>query len=88
LLTGPYAEPAQALLTFLKNMKSPSALLDFITAGPWCGADEDVRFEILSLVDAMIVRRRERMGLPAFDDALPDQQDNVFPILRAHLFPA
>jgi hypothetical protein len=87
LLTGPYAEPAQALLAFLKTMTSPTALIDFIKAGPWRDADESVRFEILSLVDAVIIKRRERMNLAPFDDALPGQPDNVFLVLRALLTP-
>jgi hypothetical protein len=73
------------LLAFFKNMTGPSALIDFVKSGPWCSADEDVRFEILSFVDAMIIRRRERMGLPPLDDALPDQPLNVFLVLREHL---
>ena len=47
----------------------------------------DVRFEILALVDAVIMQGRERMGLMPFDDALPDQPLNAFLILRAQLAP-
>ena len=85
MFAGPYAEPTQALLAFLKTMTGPTALLDFIKAGPWCDADADVRFEILALVDAAIIQRRERMGLPPFDDALPHQSPNTFLILREQL---
>jgi hypothetical protein len=62
-----------------------TALINFIDAGPWHGADRDTRFEILALVDAVIIARRERMGMPPFDDALPGQPDNAFLILRARL---
>jgi hypothetical protein len=85
LLAGPYAEPAQALLTFFKTMTGPTALIDFIRSGPWSDTDADVQSEILALVDDAIVHRRERMGLPPFDDALPDQSPNAFLILRAQL---
>jgi hypothetical protein len=85
LLAGRYAEPAQALLAFFKTMTSPTALIEYIASGPWGDADPDVRFEILALTDAVIIRRRERMGLPPFDDALPHQPANVFLILRAWL---
>lgn len=85
LLAGPYAEPAQALLTFLRTMPGATALIDFIDAGPWDKADRNTRFEILALVDAAIIARRERMGLVPFDDALPGQPDNAFLILRARL---
>jgi hypothetical protein len=87
LLAGPYAEPAQALLTFCKTMTGPSALVDFIRSGPWNDASPDVRFEILALVDAVIIQRRERMGLVSFDDALPGEPDNVFRVLRELLAP-
>jgi hypothetical protein len=87
LLAGPYAKAVQALFDFLKTMNGPSALIDFVKAGPWIDTDADVRVEILALVDAVIIRRRERMGLVPFDDALPDQPLNVFLVLREHLFP-
>jgi hypothetical protein len=87
LLARPYAESASELLAFCKTMTAPSALIDFVKAGPWSDADGDVRFEILSLLDAIIIKRRERMGLPPFDDALPGQPDNLFLILRELLAP-
>jgi hypothetical protein len=85
LLAGPYAEPAQELLVHLKTVTSPTGLIACIDSGPWVSADADTRFEILSLLDAMIMKRREKMGLAPFDDALPDQPLNVFLILRARL---
>jgi hypothetical protein len=87
LLQGPYAEPVQELLAFLKTAPGPTALLDFVARGPWSDADINTRFEILSLVDAMIIKRRERMGLPPFDDALPGASSNLFLLLREHLAP-
>jgi hypothetical protein len=87
LLQGPYTESVQALLTFSKTMPGPTALIDFVKTGPWSDANADVRFEILALVDAMIIRRREHMGLPPFDDALPGQSPNAFLILREQLAP-
>jgi len=80
LLAGPYAEPAQALLAFFKTMTGAGALVEFVMSGPWADADEDVRYEILSLV-----KRRERMGLAPIDDSLPGQPENAFLILRARL---
>jgi hypothetical protein len=65
----------------------PSELVDFITRGPWAGADADTCYEILSLLDTVIIKRRERMGLVPFDDALPGQPDNLFLILRERLAP-
>lgn len=87
LKNGLYAEPTQSLLAFCKTVAGPSALIEFVKAGPWSDADADTRFEILSLLDAAIVKRRERIGLPSFDDTLPwsDKPDNVFLIVREHL---
>jgi hypothetical protein len=85
LLVGPYGEPARALLAFLKTMTKPTALIEFVKAGPWSDTDADVRFEILSLLDAVIVKRREHMELDPFDDVLPGEPENVFLILRAWL---
>jgi hypothetical protein len=79
----PDGEPAQALLTFLKTMTRPPALIDFAKTRPWANAGADVRFEILALLDATIIRRRERMELDPFDDALPGKSENAFLILRA-----
>jgi hypothetical protein len=87
LLAGPYAEPAQALLDFFKTMTGAGALVDFLKAGPWADADEDIRFEILALVDAVIVKRREKMGLAPFDDAVGDMPRNAFLLVREQLNP-
>ena len=85
LLAGPYAELVQALLAFCKTMTSPGALIEFVKAGPWSDADADVRFQVLMLLDAVIMKRREQMRLPAIDDPLPHQPDSAFLILRAWL---
>jgi hypothetical protein len=87
LLAGPYGESTQALFAFFKTMTGPSALIDYIAAGPWSDADERVRFEILALVDAVIIRRREKMGLPPFDDAIGDMPLNGFLLVREQLNP-
>jgi hypothetical protein len=87
LLAGSYGVPAKALLAFFKTMTGPTALIDFVRSVPWSSADESTRFEVLTLVDAVIMKRREKMGLAPFDDALPHQPPNAFLILHAHLFP-
>jgi hypothetical protein len=43
-------------------MTGAGALVEFVKAGPWADADADTRFEILSLLDAVIIKRREKMG--------------------------
>ena len=81
LLAGPYAEPAQALLAFFKAMTGPTALIDFIKAGPWAGAPR------CALRNSRARRRDDHQtprahGLVPLDDALPGQTDNLFLILR------
>lgn len=87
LLAGPYGEPARLLLSFLKTKPSAKALLAHIDAGPWRGADADVRHEILALVDATLVKWRLAEGKAPFDDPLPGQPHNVFLALLERLFP-
>lgn len=82
-----YGEPMQALLDFIKHTKSPSELIDMIRLGPWFGADDDVRFLVLSLIDAVIVRKREKLGKAPFDNSLPGERNSVFLILREMLAP-
>jgi hypothetical protein len=86
LLCGPYAEAAQALLTFLDalTLDQAPALVALVKAGPWRNAPDDVRFQILSLVNAAIVALRERHDLPPFDDSLPPRT-NAFLALREWL---
>ena len=83
LLIGPHGVALDALLTFCKSMNGPTALIDYVKAGPWCDADADVRAEILSILDVFITQRREELGLPPFDDPpLPNAPPNAFLILR------
>jgi hypothetical protein len=83
LLVGYYAGPTKALLSFLKNMNSARALIKFVESGPWCNADEDTRYEVLGLIDAAIIARRERMKLAPLDDT--HYPTSAFLILRARL---
>jgi hypothetical protein len=85
LLADPhYGEPMRALLDFCKTVTGPSALIDFVKAGPWANTDADIRFEILALVDAVIIRRREKMGKAPFDDSVPwsDEPPHAFECIR------
>ena len=51
-------------------------------SGPWRDADADTRFLILVLVDAAVIRLRERAGLVPFDDPLRDEESNTFLTIR------
>jgi enamine deaminase RidA (YjgF/YER057c/UK114 family) len=62
LLKGPYAEPARALVEFCKTITTgPTALIEHVKRGPWRDADPNVRVEILTLVAAVIIARREKL---------------------------
>jgi hypothetical protein len=91
LLAGPHGTAAQALIGFMKTMSlnDGAMLIDLVFAGPWRGADADTRFVVLQLIDAALVRLRERNGLEPFDDALPfsDEPDTAFQIIRQELDP-
>jgi len=72
LLAGPHGDDARALVDFLEQMTlaSTNELVNFIQRGPWREADDDTRFEILSLVDAAIIALREKVELPPIDDPI------------------
>jgi hypothetical protein len=74
-------------VAFLQTMTKPSALVEFVAAGPWANADADTRTEILALIDVAIIKRREHAGLPPFDDPLPGEKLGAFLLLREHLLP-
>jgi hypothetical protein len=75
LLSGPHGGAAQALLDFLEHMESDArGLIEHVQSGPWRDADQDARFLVLVLVDAAIIRLRERDGLIPFDDPLDEEK--------------
>jgi xanthine/CO dehydrogenase XdhC/CoxF family maturation factor len=78
LLAGPHG--AQALVEFLNSMdlQAEPELLEHVRSGPWHDADEDTRFLILVIIDAALVRLRERQGMPPFDDPLPGEAPSAF----------
>jgi hypothetical protein len=84
LLSGPHGEAVGELTAFLKGMTLEQApeLITLVERGPWRQADTDTRFEILGLIDAAIVRLRERNDLDPFDDALPGEPLTAFQVIR------
>jgi hypothetical protein len=84
LLEGPFGDAARDLISFLKGMRleEGAELRAFIERGPWREADIDTRFEIVRLIDASIVRLRERCGLEPFDDGLFDEPPTTFAIVK------
>jgi hypothetical protein len=86
LLTGPHGAAARALLDFLDRMQPDNEhdLIELVQSGPWRDADADTRFLILALVDAAIIRLRERDDLVPFDDPI-DAEESTFLIIRKML---
>jgi hypothetical protein len=84
LLAGPPGGAAQTLLEFLQTMSLDQGpqLIELVRAGDWHRTDSDVRFEILSLINAAITALHEQHGLPPFDDALPDEEPTAFLVIR------
>ena len=84
LLNGPLSAAARVLVDFLDRMQSDDecGLIDLVRSGPWRDADADTRFLILVLVDAAVIRLRERAGLVPFDDPLRDEESNTFLTIR------
>ena len=86
LLTGPYGDASRYLIGFLDSMTldQGAALVSLVDAGPWRHANRDTRFEVLALIDTVIIDLRECHGLPAFDDPVGDRP-NVFLLIREAL---
>ena len=82
---GPHGVEALALVTFLDSMTFEDGEELLIRAETWKDADEDTRFQVLSLIDGSIAQMREKAGLPFADDPLPDEEPNVFLIIREML---
>ena len=83
LLNGPLSAAARVLVDFLDRMQSDDecGLIDLVRSGPWRDADADTRFLILVLVDAAVIRLRERAELAPFDDPL-DEEKSAFLRIR------
>lgn len=49
----------------------------------WIGyASEDMRAAVLEAIGERIIKIREKLGLPPFDDSLPDEPDDVWAICK------
>jgi hypothetical protein len=88
VLAGPHGAMFERLLFILKNLmpQSQALLLGYIRGIGWSNIDETTRYVVLHEVGRAIMALRERGGLPPLDDPLPDQPENVFRIVKRHLF--
>jgi hypothetical protein len=87
-LTGPHRALLEPLVALLPKLTTPAPLLTFLQAQDWNRVDADTRCVVLHEIQTAIIRIRERQGLEPFNDPLPGEQENVFRIIRALLFPA
>jgi hypothetical protein len=70
------------------ELSSAAALLACVQRIDWSAVSYDVRFTVLHQINETISRLRERNGMPAIDDPLPGQPDNVFRRIKHMLFAA
>jgi hypothetical protein len=89
LFAGPHGTEAGKLVAFLESMTLDDGadLVDMVVAGSLNSADADTRFTVLQIIDNAIVRLREREGFPPIDDALPNEPDTTFQVIREVLAP-
>jgi hypothetical protein len=89
VLAGPHAVIATQVVEFLKTMSpgSAGALLELMRGQAWAAVDADTKFELLHTINDAITRLRERSGLAPIDDALPDQRESAFLLIKETLFP-
>lgn len=88
LLSGPHGAQVKGLFQILDSLtpSSPPALMSYLAKCQWfVSADYGTRYDILSIIDARIMRFRVREGLAPFDDGLPDEPPTAFCIIRHHL---
>jgi hypothetical protein len=87
LLTGPYGAAVAELVASRDNVRPAdgATLFALVDQQGWRTTDTDTRFGIQVLIDAAFIDRRERYGLLPLDDALPNEPENAFLILREML---
>jgi len=84
LLAGPHGHAARELVAFLQAMTLDDGvrLVEFVRAAGWERTDADTKFEVLALINSVIVTLRDRAKLPPINDALPDEKPTAFLIIR------
>lgn len=88
LLKGTHAKEIKGLFQVLDSLtvSSAPAMMSYLAKCQWfVSADYGTRHDILSVIDAAIIRFRIRQGLSPMDDGLPGEPPTVFCIARHHL---
>jgi hypothetical protein len=90
VLAGPHGAMFERLLFILKYLtpQSQPLLLGCIRGTDWSTVDAMSRAIVLHEIGRAITALRERNGLAPFDDPLPGERENVFSVIKQHLFPA
>jgi hypothetical protein len=89
-LAGPHGATVAELMILLDRLElnSAAALLACVQRTDWSTISYDTRFTVLHQINHTITRLRERIGMMAIDDPLPNQPDSVFRRIRQMLFAA
>jgi hypothetical protein len=89
-LTGAHGAMVAELMAVLDRLELNSAaiLLAAVQRTDWHDVDPNTRFTVLHQINETISRLRERNSMPAIDDPLPDQPDNVFRRIKKLMFVA
>ena len=84
VLAGPHGAAVAQVIEFLKHMQPESApaLIALLRNHDWRQVDAGVRLVVLHEINTAIIKLREQSGLPPFDDALPNERDTCFLIVR------
>jgi len=85
LLAGKYENEVKKLIAFLERYKltQENKLIAFVNAGPWLEAPPEIRLLVLQLIDKQIIKLRQALKLPPFDDSmLGSKKLDAFLIIR------
>jgi hypothetical protein len=85
LLEGPHGAAARELVELLARLAPEDATELIRCVEAFRTADSTARETVLALCDAAIVKMREGLGLPSFNDSIFDDPPTVFLILREML---
>lgn len=83
LKTGEYGPEIVTILRLLKKLPDAAVLINVVHNAIWLrNANEHIRMNVLSYIDAAMMRWNIRNGYPVFNDSLPGEPDSPFIIIR------
>jgi hypothetical protein len=81
-LAGVHRDVLERVMAHLRNLKSARELVSAMAAEDWSTVDAETRLIVLHELNVVIAALREKQGLPPIDDALPDEPNNAFRIIK------